>query len=64
VYTLPGVWHGSTPFAGFGDGCALLAGEGGAEVKEELSERVRSMGEACDQLQGACVCVCTCARGA
>ena len=72
VYTLPGVWQGSTAFSGFNDGCELLMGREGAEIKEELSECLRNMGEACDQLQGrwrtcACVCVpvhvctCTCA---
>lgn len=52
VYTLPGVWQGSAAFSGFGDGCELLGGREGGEVKEELSERLRNMGEACDQLQG------------
>eukprot|EP00983_Pelagomonas_calceolata_P132049 1161833-Pelagomonas_calceolata.AAC.8 len=52
VYTLPGLWHGSTSFAGFGDGSGLLEGKDGAEIREELSERVRNLGEACDLLQG------------
>ncbi|KAF5828118.1 Misato segment II tubulin-like domain-containing protein [Dunaliella salina] len=52
VYTLPGMWHGSTSFSGFGDGSGLLGGTDGAEIREELSERVRNLGEACDQLQG------------
>ena len=58
MYTLPGLWHGSSPFSGFGDGTALLGSEGGRDVREELSERVRAMGEACDQLQGGGMLIC------
>ena len=34
VFTLPGLWHGSAPFSGWGDGAPLMAP--GAEVGEEV----------------------------
>jgi hypothetical protein len=55
VFTLPGVWQGTQAFDGFGDAWVALSGVGGHDAKEDLSERLRTLVEECDNLQGECV---------
>lgn len=60
VYTLPGIWAGCNEFGGFGDAADVLHN---AEALEEMADRVRFFGEACDSLQGGldtCTCMCSC----
>lgn len=50
VYTMPGLWHGVAEFGGFGEGLGMLTP--GSDVREALCDRVRHLGEACNNLQG------------
>lgn len=47
VFSLPGVWHSSTPFEGFAQGMGILT----MEDKEDILDRARLLGEACDSPQ-------------
>lgn len=47
VYQLPGLWHGVAEFGGFGEGAALLDGDG----MEAVLDGIRLLAEGCDSLQ-------------
>ncbi|KAK9862477.1 hypothetical protein WJX84_010017 [Apatococcus fuscideae] len=48
VFTLPDIWHGSTSFGGFTQGMGILT----LGDREEILDRARLLGEACDSPQG------------
>lgn len=50
VWQLPGVFHGSSDFNGYGLGRVL---DSSGQTQEEVAERVRSFAEECDSLQVA-----------
>lgn len=52
VYTVPGIWQGSSSFLGFGEGASVMAD---SSVKDDVMDRLRHFVEECDRFQGACV---------
>lgn len=50
VFSLPGIWHGSTSFGGFAQGMGILT----LEDREDILDRARLLGEACDSPQVTC----------
>ena len=48
VWQLPGIWEGAGSFRGYGSGRGAL---GGAEEREEVTDRIRWFAEECDQMQ-------------